>query len=430
MTILLISLLVVLLLCIIKISLFEDKVKNENRIIKRTGLNSLGQLPYNDRNGNILVENKPRANMMKYIRDIRTNILSDFNGKVLSVISCNPGEGKSFISNNLAISIARLNKSVLLIDANLREKTNLCQTFYIEDGEGLTDFIKEVEIGEKIKNLKKARKYIKPTQVPNLYILQNGTITENCYELLKTKNFKELVNLLRDVYDVIIVDGTSFYENEDCFIISRLSDASILVTEKNRTSYKSIIQLKEQLEDSNCNILGFVLNKTNLINGKYYSKRENLNYGMYIETLEEHNKSIAYDEIEDPITIKLNQKDDKKFDILHKEIKDNIMTEDFINDVEVNFNMKIDNMEKNNEKNINNLLDNIQTLRREIDDEREYNDIRRSKDTKNFDIFTQDISDKFDKMEEQIDLIKKKTKKKGLFFNKKLNNKQKNLMNE
>ena len=82
--------------------------------------------------------------MMKYIRDIRTNILSDFNGKVLSVISCNPGEGKSFISNNLAISIARLNKSVLLIDANLREKTNLCQTFYIEDGEGLTDFIKEV----------------------------------------------------------------------------------------------------------------------------------------------------------------------------------------------------------------------------------------------------------------------------------------------
>ena len=151
---------------------------------------------------------------------------------------------------------------------------------------------------------------------------------------------------------------------------------------------------------------------------------------MYIETLEEHNKSIAYDEIEDPITIKLNQKDDKKFDILHKEIKDNIMTEDFINDVEVNFNMKIDNMEKNNEKNINNLLDNIQTLRREIDDEREYNDIRRSKDTKNFDIFTQDISDKFDKMEEQIDLIKKKTKKKGLFFNKKLNNKQKNLMSE
>ena len=418
MTILLTCLIVVFLLCIIKISLFEDKVKNENRIIKRTGLYSLGQLPYNDRNGNILVENKPRANMMKYIRDIRTNILSNFNGKVLSVISCNPGEGKSFISNNLAISIARLNKSVLLIDANLREKTNLCQTFYIENGEGLTDFIKEIETGEKIRNLKKAKKFIKPTQIPNLYILQNGTITENCYELLKTKNINELVNLLRDVYDVIIIDGTSFYENEDCFIISKLSDASILVTEKNKTTYKNIIQLKEQLEDNNNKILGFILNKTNLVNGKYYSKRENLNYGMYIETLEEHNKSISYEEIIDPITVKLNQRDNDKFDILHKEIKENIMTEDFINDVEVNFNMKIDNMEKNNEKNINNLLENIQTLRQEIDDEREYNDIRRSRDTKSFDNFTQDISNKFEKMEEQIDLIKKKRRRKGFFSTK------------
>lgn len=408
---------VVFMLCILKINFFEQKVKSEKRIIKKTGINSLGQLPYNDQNGSLMIENNPRANIMKYIKDIR-DIMLESKQKVISVISCSNGEGKSYVANNLAVSMARLNKNVLLIDANLRDESNKSDIFYIEKGEGLTDYIKEIEMDNNLENLGKAKKYIKQTQIPHLYVLQNGTITEDCHELLKTRNFNELLKILKDVYDIIIVDGTSFFENEDAFIISKLSDANILVMENHITKYKDILKMKEILEYNNIKIHGFVLNKTDYRKGKYYSNTNNSKYGMYIENVEELNKPISLDEIIDPITNKLYSRETQKFEVLHKELKNNIMNEDFINDVEVNFNMKIDNIEKRNENNFNHLLESIQTLRQDVIEEKQNNEVRRTKENRSFESFTEIIKDKFINMEEQIVQLKKKLNLKKNILNK------------
>lgn len=428
MVVLLVVLITVLILCIMKIYLFDDKVRNENRVTKKTSIKSIGQLPFNEYKGNIMIENKSKANMMKYIKDIRDNILKKQDLKVISILSCNSGEGKSYIANNLAISISRLNKSVLLIDANVREKSDICDTFYIETSKGLTDFIRTIEIGNKYKNLKNAKDYIKQSQIPNLYVLQSGTITENTSELLKTRNAKEVIDLLKNVYDIIIIDGTALLENDDGLVISKFSDTNILVVENHKTTYNDIKLAKTQLEYNNDEIYGFILNKINVVKGKYYSKRDNSNYGMYIETLEEHYKTGTTGEIMDPLTAKLNNKEPEKFEILHKELKENIMDEDFINDIEVNFNMKIDNMEKENEKNMNSLLENIQTLRQELNEEKANNDLRRGKDLKGFDSFSEMIAEKFDKMEEQVFLVKKKMKQKGKILNEELLNNSKDTM--
>ena len=428
MVVLLVVLITVLILCIMKIYLFDDKVRNENRVTKKTSIKSIGQLPFNEYKGNIMIENKSKANMMKYIKDIRDNILKKQDLKVISILSCNSGEGKSYIANNLAISISRLNKSVLLIDANVREKSDICDTFYIETSKGLTDFIRTIEIGNKYKNLKNAKDYIKQSQIPNLYVLQSGTITENTSELLKTRNAKEVIDLLKNVYDIIIIDGTALLENDDGLVISKFSDTNILVVENHKTTYNDIKLAKTQLEYNNDEIYGFILNKINVVKGKYYSKRDNSNYGMYIETLEEHYKTGTTGEIMDPLTAKLNNKEPEKFEILHKELKENIMDEDFINDIEVNFNMKIDNMEKENEKNMNSLLENIQTLRQELNEEKAKNDLRRGKDLKGFDSFSEMIAEKFDKMEEQVFLVKKKMKQKGKILNEELLNNSKDTM--
>ena len=428
MIVLLVVLIAILMCCIMKIYVFDDKVKNENKIIKRTSIKSIGQLPFNEYKGNIMIENKSKANMMRYIKDIRNNILKKQNQKVISILSCNSGEGKSYIANNLAISISRLNKSVLLIDANVREKSDICDTFYIETSKGLTDFIRTIEIGNKYKNLKNAKDYIKQSQIPNLYVLQSGTITENTSELLKTRNAKEVIDLLKNVYDIIIIDGTALLENDDGLVISKFSDTNILVVENHKTTYNDIKLAKTQLEYNNDEIYGFILNKINVVKGKYYSKRDNSNYGMYIETLEEHYKTGTTGEIMDPLTAKLNNKEPEKFEILHKELKENIMDEDFINDIEVNFNMKIDNMEKENEKNMNSLLENIQTLRQELNEEKANNDLRRGKDLKGFDSFSEMIAEKFDKMEEQVFLVKKKMKQKGKILNEELLNNSKDTM--
>ena len=423
-TILVIILALIFMLCVVKINYFENKVKNEKRITKKTGLMSLGELPYNDQNGSLLIENKPKANITKYIKDIR-DILAQSNQKVISIISSKDGEGKSYVSNNLAVSLARLNKNVLLIDANLRKESDKSDIFYIEKGEGLTDYIKEIEIGNNLENLNNAKKYIKQTQIPHLYILQNGTITENCYELLKTQNVKELIALLKDVYDIILIDGTAFFENEDALYISKLSDTNILIAENCVTTYKEILEVKDQLEYYNAKVFGFILNKTDFRKGKYYSKKHNSKFGMFIENIEEQDKVESFDEIIDPITKKLYSKEPLKFETLHQEIKDNIMTEDFINDVEVNFNMKIDNIQKQNEISINGLLDSIQTLRKDITEEKENNDIRREKQSKSFDRFTQIITDKFEKIEEQIVQIKKKDEIEKEYFEERIDEQKK-----
>lgn len=422
--VLVIILALIFMLCVVKINYFENKVKNEKRITKKTGLMSLGELPYNDQNGSLLIENKPKANITKYIKDIR-DILAQSNQKVISIISSKDGEGKSYVSNNLAVSLARLNKNVLLIDANLRKESDKSDIFYIEKGEGLTDYIKEIEIGNNLENLNNAKKYIKQTQIPHLYILQNGTITENCYELLKTQNVKELIALLKDVYDIILIDGTAFFENEDALYISKLSDTNILIAENCVTKYKEILEVKDQLEYYNAKVFGFILNKTDFRKGKYYSKKHNSKYGMFIENIEEQDKVESFDEIIDPITKKLYSKEPLKFETLHQEIKDNIMTEDFINDVEVNFNMKIDNIQKQNEISINGLLDSIQTLRKDITEEKENNDIRREKQSKSFDRFTQIIKDKFEKIEEQIVQIKKKDEIEKEYFEERIDEQKK-----
>ena len=406
---LVVTLAVIFMLCILKIKFLDQKVKSEKRTAKKTGIQSLGELPYNEQNGNLMIENNPKANIMKYIKDIRDNLV-DSNQKVISIISCNNGEGKSYVANNLAVSMARLNKNVLLIDANLREESNKSDIFYIEKGEGLTDYIKEIEIDNNLENLNNAKKYIKQTQIPHLYVLQNGTLSENCYELLKTQNFRELIKLLKDVYDIIVIDGTTFFENEDSFIISKLSDINVLVVEKHITKYKDILKMKEILENYNIKIYGFVLNKTDYRKGKYYSNKQSSKYGMFIENIEEQDKPISIDEIIDPISKKLYSKEANQFEVLHKELKDNVMTEDFINDIEVNFDMKIDKIEKQNEKNLNNLLESIQTLRQDVNEEKENNEVRRTKENRSFERFTETITDKFVKMEEQISDIKKKTR--------------------
>ena len=116
-------------------------------------INSLGTLPLNENNSKLMIENNPKANMIQYIKDIRSNISKRIeDNKTILITSYNFGEGKSFIANNLAVSFARINKKVLLIDANLREESNTSDIFYIEDGEGLTDYARDIVFNEKIVN--------------------------------------------------------------------------------------------------------------------------------------------------------------------------------------------------------------------------------------------------------------------------------------
>ena len=336
---------------IINILLSDNKVKSAKKVISKNKLTFLGSMPINIPNKGLLIENNSKGSISSYVKEIRNNILDELKEKVFCIISCNKAEGKSLVANNIALSLARINKKTLLIDANLRKTSDKSSVFYIEEGEGLSDYIREIKEDNKLENLKKARKYIKQTQIPNLYVLQNGTLTMNSTEIINSKKMKILLNLFKEMFDIILIDGTSLFDEYDCIDIAQLSNESILIVEKGKTKYEEIEELERHFEEKGIKILGFILNKIQIKRKRNYVYNKKI--GIYIETTKEEDKKIEdLEEIIKKIEEKIQQDDKSQFDILHKELKENILCEDFINNIETNFNNIINTIEKNNKSNI------------------------------------------------------------------------------
>ena len=332
------------------------KLHFEKYIARKLNMQCLGYIPLNTNPRNLVIQNNSKSNLMEYFSDIRNNILSIGKKQIISIISCDKEEGKSFIANNLSISLARINKKVLLIDCNLRKVSNKNEIFYLDSVEGLSDFIRSINIEDTLSNLYKTKKYILQTQIPNLYILQNGTITVNSSELLKSDKFRLLLNLLKEMYDYIIIDGTSFYENEDSLTISSIADNNIFIIDKNKFNFNDLNYAKNQIYSNNGKILGFILNKTNIKFGKYYGKKIQSKFELSIENIHPDKNKQSIDDLINPLAKKIQKNNLNKFERLHQELRDNVLVEDFINDIEVNFNLKLDTI-NDSCKNSNNKID-------------------------------------------------------------------------
>lgn len=332
------------------------KLHFEKYIAKKTNLTCLGYVPLTTNSRDIIIQNNSKTNIIEYFKDIRNNILNNGSKQIISIISCDKEEGKSFIANNLAISLARINKKVLLIDCNLKKVSNKNELFYLDNVEGLSDFIRSINIEDTLHNLYQTKKYILQTQIPNLYILQNGTITVNSSELLKSDKFRLLLNILKEMYDYIIIDGTSFYENEDCLSISPIADKNIFIIDKNKFNFNNLNYAKNKIYSNNGKILGFILNKTNIKYGKYYGKKIESKFGLYTENLNLNQNKQSIDDLINPLAKKIKKNNLNQFERLHQELRDNVLVEDFINDIEFNFNLKLDNI-SDNCKNSNNKID-------------------------------------------------------------------------
>lgn len=227
---------------------------------------------------------KDNYHITEAYKSLRTNI--QFCGKdkkVIALTSCTPNEGKSSVSMQLAASLAEAGKKTLLIDADMR-KSVLMGRLDISGQEiqGLTHFLS----GQS--NLTDV---ICATDVKNFHLIYSGPFPPNPAELLGGKTFKNMLNALRDIYDYIILDTPPLGSVIDSAIIAGSCDGVIMVVESGAISYRFAQEVKEQLEKSNCPILGAVLNKVDMQKqsygkyGKYYGKYGKY-YGKYYGKLE------------------------------------------------------------------------------------------------------------------------------------------------
>lgn len=203
----------------------------------------------------LIVFSKPKSNISEDIRTIRTNLKFTANddAKVLLVTSSVPGEGKSFISSNLAAAFAQTGEKVLLVDADLR-LGRVHKIFNQSAAKGFSNML----ISGTSEDLPE---YIKKTTIPNLYIVSRGTVPPNPSELLNSSSCKKLVNIFRENFDRVIFDGVPVNGLPDSLVLANLVDRVIIVTTIGYTSIDELNQTKKALKQIDANIAGVVVNK-------------------------------------------------------------------------------------------------------------------------------------------------------------------------
>ena len=218
----------------------------------------------------LVVKDKPKSNISEDIRTIRTNLQftsSTEDNKVLLMTSSVPGEGKSFISSNLATAFAQTGEKVLLIDCDLR-LGRLHKIFNVSNNKGLSQLL----VG---KNILECANYIQKTEIDNLYVIPRGVVPPNPSELLGSENTKKLVKVLREKFDHIIFDGVPVTGLPDSLILSSVVDRTLIVSSYGYTKIDDLDNTKKALDKVNASIAGVVMNKApQTRRGKYYSYYE------------------------------------------------------------------------------------------------------------------------------------------------------------
>lgn len=206
--------------------------------------------------------------------------------RTLVLTSPNPGEGKSTIASNLAISIAEIGRKVLLIDADMR-RPRQHEVFSVDNKTGLSSLLKNRTPLNGDFTLGGA---IRETSVPNLWILPSGPGTTSATNLLYSSHMADLVQHLERNFDAILIDTPPMLQIPDARVVARLADSVIMVVRSAQTTRDAIAAGCQRFSEDGTKVLGTILNDWNpksSPNGYYGYDDKSLNrYGSYYQQSE------------------------------------------------------------------------------------------------------------------------------------------------
>lgn len=282
-----------LVACTIMISIIyvlDTTIKIEQDIEEYVGLNVVGVVPFHKSKTDeeLIVHHHSKSVVSEAFKTIRTNIAfskSKEQSQTILFTSCNASEGKSWITANMAVAYAWSNQNVIIVDADMR-KGRQHNIFQVSNENGLSECLREIKNSEDYKTLKN---YIKQTNVPKVHIMTIGSVPPNPSELLSSNKLSELVQMLKCVYDVVIIDGTPCNLVADSIPVSRIVDSTVLVTECRRTKIEDLKNVMKLIQNVGGNIEGAILNKKEMKSkeygkGYYYGKIDDNNTTVELQT--------------------------------------------------------------------------------------------------------------------------------------------------
>ena len=261
---LLASLLLPLLLVYLK-DLFTTKFSNQDELEEISQVPFIGHIHHNRHNTQLVVKEGKTSAIVELFRYVRNNLqfmLNKEDDKVILVTSSVSGEGKSFISTNIASSFALLGKRVALVGMDIRSP-KLATMLDLQEVPGVTSYLSRSDV-----TLDQIAQPCR--EVNGLDVFVGGAIPPNPSELLLSDRVKDMFRDLRERYDVIIVDSAPVAMVSDSFALDKYSNATVYVTRANYTKRNLIKFMNRIAANKQLKNMCVVLNDTKPSNDNTY----------------------------------------------------------------------------------------------------------------------------------------------------------------
>lgn len=225
----------------------------------------IGHIHHNRHNSPLVVKSGKTSSIVELFRYVRNNVQFMLNGKddkVVLVTSGVSGEGKSFISTNMASSFALLGKKVALVGMDIRSP-KLAEMLNLNSVPGVTSYLADAD-----QTIDGVVQHI--SDVDGLDIFVGGAIPPNPSELLLGNRTAQFISELRQRYDVIIIDSAPVGMVSDTFSLAQFADATLFVTRANYTKRNMVKFLNRLVEGNRLPNVGLIINDTKPSNDNTY----------------------------------------------------------------------------------------------------------------------------------------------------------------
>ena len=268
------------------LGLLRYKIEGREDVEKLTKLPLLADIPLGpktlDGEHKLAVRENSNDLMEESFRGLRTNLrfVLDDNEHIIACTSCIPGEGKTFISTNLAMSLALLGKRVVIVGLDIR-RPRLVKLFGLPaDKRGITTFLSSTEETFDLLD----QQIIHGVVNPNLDVLPAGIIPPNPGELISRIQLDRAMDLLREHYDYVILDTPPVGLVSDTLAIARVADMTLMVCRADYSPKSNFKLINELKQDNKMPKISLVLNGVDLRKrkyGYYYGYGKYGKYGKY-----------------------------------------------------------------------------------------------------------------------------------------------------
>ena len=247
--------------------MFDDKIHSKHDIEDLSPIPVVAEIPKVERKENDLVAKNDMSPMAEAFRILITNmnymLPKKEGGKVIYVTSSVKGEGKTFISINLALSLASASRKTIIIGSDVRNPQLQRYDESKRGSRGLSEYLydSDLQVNDVVNQ---------SLMNPHCDIIYSGGIPPNPTDLLSNGRFPQLLNELREMYDYIIVDTAPLMLVTDTFLITEFADATLYVTRSEYTQKDFLKFINNSAEAEKILNVGLIINDV---------KKSNFGYG-------------------------------------------------------------------------------------------------------------------------------------------------------